>query len=93
MSRLERKDVLTHRREGRQYVYRATVTRSDVRRSKVRELTEHLFGVIRAGDTLYTLKDSEFFLILPFTPEEGVRVIADTTRASRCRASPWGGAR
>ena len=44
MSRLERKRVLTHRREGRQYVYRATVTRSEVRRSKVRELTENLFG-------------------------------------------------
>lgn len=44
MSRLERKSVLTHRREGRQYVYRATVTRSEVRRSKVRELTENLFG-------------------------------------------------
>lgn len=44
MARLERKDVLTHRRQGRQYVYRATVSRSDVRRSKVRELTEHLFG-------------------------------------------------
>lgn len=44
LSRLERKAVLTHRREGRQYVYRATVTRSEVRRSKVRELTETLFG-------------------------------------------------
>ena len=44
LSRLERKDVLTHRRQGRQYVYRATVTRSEVRRSKVRELTENLFG-------------------------------------------------
>lgn len=44
MSRLERKKVLTHRRDGRQYVYRATVTRSEVRRSKVRELTENLFG-------------------------------------------------
>jgi BlaI family transcriptional regulator, penicillinase repressor len=44
MSRLERKRVLTHRREGRQYVYRATVTRGEVRRSKVRELTENLFG-------------------------------------------------
>jgi BlaI family penicillinase repressor len=44
MSRLERKDVLTHRREGRQYVYRATVTRAEVRRSKVRDLTENLFG-------------------------------------------------
>lgn len=44
MSRLERKRVLTHRREGRQYVYRATVTRAEVRRSKVRDLTENLFG-------------------------------------------------
>ncbi|MBW4935666.1 GGDEF domain-containing protein [Marinobacter sp. F4206] len=45
-----------------------------------RDMTEHLFGVIRAGDTLYTLNDSEFFLILPFTPEEGVRVIAERIR-------------
>ncbi len=44
LSRLERKGVLTHRQEGRQYVYRATVTRSEVRCSKVRELTENLFG-------------------------------------------------
>lgn len=43
-------------------------------------ITQHLFGVIRAGDTLYTLNDSEFFLILPFTPEEGVRVIAERIR-------------
>ncbi|MEE2763297.1 MAG: diguanylate cyclase [Pseudomonadota bacterium] len=45
-----------------------------------RDMTEHLFSVIRAGDTLYTLNDSEFFLILPFTPEEGVRVIAERIR-------------
>ena len=44
LSRLERKSVLIHRREGRQYVYRATVTQSEVRRSKVRDLTETLFG-------------------------------------------------
>ena len=44
MSRLERKHVLAHRRDGRQYVYWATVTRGEVRRSKVRELTENLFG-------------------------------------------------
>lgn len=43
-------------------------------------MTEHLFDVIRAGDTLYTLNDSEFFLILPYTPEEGVRVIAERIR-------------
>ena len=28
----------------------------------------------------YTLEDGEFFLILPFTPEEGVRVIAERIR-------------
>lgn len=47
-----------------------------------REATQHLFGVIRAGDTLYTLDDGHFFLILPFTPEEGVRVIAERIRRS-----------
>ncbi|HSM59734.1 MAG TPA: BlaI/MecI/CopY family transcriptional regulator [Longimicrobiales bacterium] len=44
LSRLERKRVVAHRQEGRQYVYRATVTRADVRRSKVRDLTDTLFG-------------------------------------------------
>lgn len=43
LSRLERKRVLAHRRQGRQNVYRATVSRAEVRRSKVRELTENLF--------------------------------------------------
>lgn len=43
LSRLERRGVVQHRKEGRQYVYRALVTRSDVRRSKVKELTEALF--------------------------------------------------
>lgn len=45
-----------------------------------RDMTEHLFGVIRAGDTLYTLNESEFFLILPYTPEDGLRVIAERIR-------------
>lgn len=44
------------------------------------EVTQTLFGVIRAGDTLYALGDGDFFLILPFTPEEGVRVIAERVR-------------
>ena len=43
LSRLERKKVLEHRREGRQYVYWANVSRHDVRRSKIRELVETLF--------------------------------------------------
>lgn len=44
LSRLEKKGVLTHRQDGRQYVYRATVTRSEVRSSKIRNLTDTLFG-------------------------------------------------
>ncbi len=43
LARLEKKGVLAHRRNGRQHVYRATISRRDVRRSKVRELTETLF--------------------------------------------------
>lgn len=44
LSRLERKGIVAHRQVGRQYVYRASVTRAEVRRSKVRDLTETLFG-------------------------------------------------
>jgi BlaI family penicillinase repressor len=44
LSRLERKRVVSHRQVGRQYVYRATVTCAEVRHSKVRELTDTLFG-------------------------------------------------
>ncbi len=44
LSRLEKKGVLAHRRKGRQHVYRALVTEGQVRRSKVRDLTEALFG-------------------------------------------------
>ncbi len=43
LTRLERKGVVEHRKDGRQHVYRPTVSRGDVRRSKVRELTETLF--------------------------------------------------
>lgn len=38
LSRLEKKGVLSHRVEGRQYVYRAVVSEAEVRRSMVREL-------------------------------------------------------
>ncbi|WP_404368564.1 GGDEF domain-containing protein [Marinobacter sp.] len=50
------------------------------RQMLVHEVTQQLFEVTRAGDTLYTLDNGEFFLILPFTPEEGVRVIAERIR-------------
>jgi predicted transcriptional regulator len=44
LSRLEKRNVLAHRKDGRQYVYRALVSRAAVRRSMVEELTRSLFG-------------------------------------------------
>ena len=43
LTRMEKKGLVAHRVEGRQYVYRATVSERDVRRSMVAELTESLF--------------------------------------------------
>ena len=43
LSRLERKGVLDHRRQGRAHVFRPTVTQNEVRKNMVRELAENLF--------------------------------------------------
>ncbi|HLV76683.1 MAG TPA: GGDEF domain-containing protein [Marinobacter sp.] len=44
------------------------------------QIARKLFDTIRAGDSLYGIGNAEFFLILPFTPEEGLRVIAERIR-------------
>ncbi len=47
LSRLERKKLITHRTEGRQFLYRALVDASAVRQSVAKELsslTDRLFG-------------------------------------------------
>src|SRR5512145_3351806 len=43
LSRMEKKGLLTHRTEGRQFVYRAVVTESEIRRSMVTDLAERVF--------------------------------------------------
>lgn len=43
LSRLERRGIVSHRVEARQFVYRATVTEDAVRHSMLSELTEQLF--------------------------------------------------
>ena len=40
LGRLERKGLVTHRTEGRQYVYRAVVGESEIRRSMVQAFTD-----------------------------------------------------
>jgi predicted transcriptional regulator len=44
LSRLEKRGVVSHTSQGRQYVYRARVSESEVRRSMVSGLTDLLFG-------------------------------------------------
>jgi diguanylate cyclase (GGDEF)-like protein len=58
----------------------ATLHGNDTLTALQRQIIQHLFEIIRAGDTLYTLNESTLFLILPFTPEEGARVIAERIR-------------
>lgn len=43
LGRLEKKGVVAHERQGRRYLYRATVTRGSVQRSMVSDLTDVLF--------------------------------------------------
>lgn len=44
LHRLERQGVLTHRTEGREYLYRATVTKEEVMAARVEGLVGGLFG-------------------------------------------------
>lgn len=46
LSRLEKRGAITHRVEGRQFIYRATLAENAVRKSIVSQVTERLF----AGD-------------------------------------------
>jgi predicted transcriptional regulator len=44
LSRLEKRGVVTHRSEGRLYIYRAAVSEPDVRRSMLGSLVDSLFS-------------------------------------------------
>ncbi|MDC0718890.1 BlaI/MecI/CopY family transcriptional regulator [Nannocystis bainbridge] len=44
LSRLEKKGLLAHRTEGRQFIYRALVCEADVRRSMLGRVTDFFFG-------------------------------------------------
>lgn len=46
----------------------------------MRKIGEQLEAIIRAGDSHYYVGDGNFFLLLPFTPEEGARVFAERVR-------------
>ncbi|MBC7789694.1 MAG: BlaI/MecI/CopY family transcriptional regulator [Anaerolineae bacterium] len=44
LNRLEKKGAITHRTEGRQFVYRALVSEAEVRRSMLAQVADRLFG-------------------------------------------------
>ena len=49
LTRLEKRGIVSHRTDGRLFVYSAEVSEPDVRRSMVAELTEMLFDGNRAA--------------------------------------------
>lgn len=59
LSRLEKRGVVAHRVEGRQYVYRATVSREQVCDSMVSALTDRMFQGDVAALVNHLLTDAE----------------------------------
>ena len=95
LSRLEKRGVVEHRLEGRQFVYRPLVTEQDVRRSMVSELTTLLFNGSSAALMTHLLRSRE---IAPGDLDRVKRMIAEAevgdrngNRRSREPASTEGG--
>jgi predicted transcriptional regulator len=59
LSRLEKQNVVTRRLDGRQYVYRPTVTENQVRRSMVADLVGSLFEGDPAALVSHLVSDAE----------------------------------
>lgn len=59
LTKMEKKGVVAHRAEGRQFVYRATVSEKDVHRSMVAELTQRLFAGDFTALVSHLLSDQE----------------------------------
>src|SRR5205814_4494213 len=59
LGRLEKRGVIAHRVDGRQYVYRAKLTERAVRRSMIARLTQSLFGGSSAALISHLLTSKE----------------------------------
>jgi len=59
LTRLEKRGVVEHRLDGRQFVYRPLVTEQEVRRSMVSELTALLFDGSSAALMTHLLRNRE----------------------------------
>lgn len=79
LSRLERRGVLDHRIDGRQFVYRPLVTEQEVRRSMVSELTALLFDGSSTALVTHLLRSRE---MAPGDLDRVKRMIAEAERGS-----------
>lgn len=59
LSKMEKKGVVAHRAEGRQFIYAPTVSETEVQRSMVSELTERAFGGDAALLVAHLLEEEE----------------------------------
>lgn len=59
LSKMEKKGVVAHRTEGRQFVYRPLVSEAEVHRSMVSELTDRLFQGNAAALVSHLLTEQE----------------------------------
>jgi len=59
LSRLEKYGLLTHRAEGRHYIYRPLVSESEVRRSHLTELIEQFFHGNPADLVYHLINETE----------------------------------
>jgi predicted transcriptional regulator len=59
LRKMETKGVVTHRVDGRQFVFRATVAEDEVRRSMVGALVERVFEGDRAALVSHLLEESD----------------------------------
>ncbi|MCC7013382.1 MAG: BlaI/MecI/CopY family transcriptional regulator [Planctomycetes bacterium] len=59
LTKMEKKGVVSHRSEGRQFVYVPEVAESDVRRTMVEDLTERLFDGDVAALVSHLLTEQE----------------------------------
>jgi BlaI family penicillinase repressor len=59
LTKMERKGVVTHRTEGRQFIYRPLVSETEVNRTMVSDLTERLFRGDAAALVNHLLTEGE----------------------------------
>ena len=59
LKKMESKGVVSHRTEGRRFIYQATVTESAVTRSMISDLTERLFGGSKAALVSHLISSHE----------------------------------